>query len=330
MKIQLLAEKIKGKLIGNGDLEIVGINDFYKAEPNQITLAFESKYQKKINDSRAGSFVTNKDLGITKPQIICEEPRKALGQILQIFNSPKIEFQGISDKAHLEVQVEVAEPITIEAFTYVKSNTKIGKNTYIHNNVSIGKNCVIGQNCEIFPHVTIYDNTVIGDNVIIHTGASIGADGFGYYPDGKKWEKILQIGRVVIGNDVEIGANTCIDRGCLDETYIGNGVKIDNLVQIAHNCRVGDNTIIAALSGFPGGVVFGEHVIVAGQVGSAGHINIGDDVVLLARCAPTKNIPANGVYSGAPAKPHFIEQQNVAIVNRFCKEFRKKENRIKI
>ena len=193
----------------------------------------------------------------------------------------------------------------LSPFCYVGSHTKIGDGTYIHPHVYIGKDVTIGKNCLIYPGVVIYPGTVIGNNVILHAGAIIGSDGFGNAPrpDGS-WEKIEHLGNVVIGDDVEIGSNTTVDRAQMESTIIGNGVRIDNLCQIAHNVIIGDHTVMAALTGVAGSTQIGKYCIIAGQVGFAGHVKIADHTTVCAQAGVIGNIRKEGeVLIGSPTMP---------------------------
>jgi UDP-3-O-[3-hydroxymyristoyl] glucosamine N-acyltransferase len=319
-------EYLEGTLIGNGDLEITGIGSFESAKVGDVTFVFDKKYTKEIDNSLASAFITATKLKTDKPQIIVKNPRATLGKVLDIFFPNNLECEGISEKAYMAKDVVLGKDVTLQAFCYIDKNTTIGDNTFIYNHVSIGKNCKIGQNCLIFPHAVLYDNTELGDNVIIHSGTVIGVDGFGYYPEGETWQKIIHIGKTVIKNNVEIQANSSIDRGCLGETVIGNGTKIDNLVHIAHNCQIGDNCAIASLSGISGSVTLEDHVVLAGQVGIVGHVRIGKNSIILAKTGVSKNVAPNMLISGVPGSNHRDNQKNLALMKKIINEYKEKRS----
>lgn len=205
----------------------------------------------------------------------------------------------------------------------VEDNAQIGDQTILYAGVYVGQQVKIGANCVIYPHVSVRERVIIGNRVIIHNGAVIGSDGFGYASVAGMHQKIPQIGTVVIEDDVEIGANVTIDRARFDKTMIGRGTKIDNLVQIAHNVVIGENSIIVAQAGISGSTVIGKNVTVAGQAGIVGHISIGDDAVVAAQAGVTKSVPPRTCVSGYPAKPHNVAKRINAYVQRLPELFLK-------
>ena len=325
MILNEINEFLKGDLIGNGELEIKDISSFENAKQGDLTFVFDKNYVNDIANSKAAAFITAYKIKTDKPQIIVKDPRAVLGKVLEIFFPMTLISEGISEKAYLDPTVITAKNVTVRAFSYIDKNTVIGENSFIYNHVSIGKNCKIGKNCIIYPHVSLYDNTEIGDNVILHSGAVIGADGFGYYPEGKTWQKIIHIGKVIIEDNTEIKANSCIDRGCLGETFIGKGTKIDNLVHIAHNCRIGENCAIAGLTGISGSVTLENNVSVAGQVGFTGHIRIGKNSFILAKTGVSKNVDEGKVVSGIPGIDHKENQKNQITLKKLVKEYQERK-----
>ncbi len=306
--------------MGAQDLEISEVASIADATGDQLTFVTEEKYVLQANDSQAAGFVTFRKLDTPKPQIIIKNPRKALAVILAaLYEPPYQNATGISPNAAIADQVVIPATSFVGAFVTIGTGCKIGENVRLIGNSHIGRDCVIKDGTLIYPNVTLYDNTVIGERVIIHSGCSIGADGFGYAQERETLIKIPHIGRTVIEDDVEIGANTCIDRGCLGDTLIGKGTKIDNLVHIAHNCQVGPNCGIAGQTGFSGGVKMGQQVMVAGQVGFNGHISIGDFSMILGRASVTKNTAQGAILSGYPAQNHKKEILEQAIMKRLVK-----------
>ena len=299
------------KEIGGGDiineqpgLKFTDIKTWPEAGPNDIVFSF--KNNDASEPTNAGLLISSaKQNAFKATQIIHQQPRKAMAILLELFYPYKKQVQQlISDQASISESAMLEPPVEISPFSMIGDQTKIEKGTYIGANVTIGKNCRIGKHCIIYPQVAIYDNTVIGDHSVIHSGAVIGADGFGYEKDNKEWRKLSHKGKVVIGNNVEIGASTTIDRGCLSDTVISDGVKIDNQVQIAHNVTIGAHTVIAGGALVSGSVTIGSQCIIAGSTSFKDNISIGDSVTVLAQSGVTKSIKSNQVVSGYPAQPH--------------------------
>ena len=229
--------------------------------------------------------------------------KETLYIVLKFFEE-KIEKVGIEENVYMGENVKIGKNVWIGKFSYIEKNTEIGDNTKIFPNVYIGENVRIGKNVLIFPFVYIHGNCIIGNNVIIHSGAKIGTPGFGYVKINGEYKFIPQIGNVIIEDDVEIGANTTIDRATLGTTIIKRGTKIDNLVQIAHNVEIGENTVIAAQTGIAGSTKVGKNVIIAGQVGIVDHAIIEDNVIIAAKSGVSGNLKKNKIYSGYLAREH--------------------------
>ena len=301
-----IASLVDGKLIGNEDVIINSVAKIDEAGKGDLTFLYLSHYEKFFTSTGASAILVKPGFNKTRSDISyieVDSPEKAFAAVIINFFSPEFKLNGI-DKT-----------------VFVDSSSSLGKNVALGKNVVIGENCVLGNNVKIFHNTVLLDNVEVGDNsilfqnisvredckigkrVIIHPGAVIGADGFGYQKDEKGvYHKVPQIGNVILEDDVEIGANTTIDRAALGSTIIKKGTKIDNLVQIAHNVSVGNNTVMSAQSGVSGSVKIGNNVILAGQVGLAGHLEIGDNVILVAQSGVSKSISKPGVYFGTPAK----------------------------
>jgi UDP-3-O-[3-hydroxymyristoyl] glucosamine N-acyltransferase len=215
--------------------------------------------------------------------------------------------------------VELGEQVTIGAYAVLGAGVRVGRGTRVGAHCVIGENCTLGNEVLLHPHVTLYANARIGDRTIVHSGARIGVDGFGYAPSARGLQKIPQVGACVVGADVEIGANTTIDRGSIGATEIGDGVKIDNLVHIAHNVRVGEHSVIVAQVGVAGSTTVGKRVTLAGQAGIPGHVTIGDGATVGAQAGVFGDVPAGEVYSGYPARPHRESLRSQASVSRLPK-----------
>ena len=320
MEISLgeLVGRLGGELVGDPAVSIKQIATLDKAGEGDLAFLANPKYRAALESSQASAFILSpKAAGLTdRPRILATDPYLYFARAAQWFNPPKRPAIGIHPSA------VVASPLP--------ASVSVGPNAVIGENCDIGENCVIGPGCLIgdgvqigadswlHAGVKIYAACVIGARAIVHSGAVIGSDGFGFARDGDKhWVKIPQIGRVVIGDDVEIGANTTIDRGALDDTLIGNGVKLDNLIQIAHNVQVGDDTIMAGHSGIAGSSHVGRRVMVGGQAGIAGHLVVGDDIVVSAGTIVTKSLDKPGVYTAMlPQMPHADWVRNFAHLRR--------------
>ncbi len=295
MKLSDIAKKFQGQIIGK-DIEISGVSTPENAKPSDIIFLKDKKYLHKVKESKAGAILTSEKLDINKPQIIVQSPDVVFYKLLDILY-PEEETKGyISKTAIIGKNVSLGKDVYIGDYVVIEDNVEIGDNTKIYPFTFIGRNTKIGKNVLIHPRVTIYKNTLIGNRVIIHSGVVLAGDGFGYYQKNGRHIKINHIGSVVIEDDVEIGANTTIDRAMIDRTVIGEGTKIDNLVMVGHNCKIGKNTIFVSQVGIAGSCEIGNNVILAGQVGVADHISISDDVIVTAKSGVGKDIKKPGVY----------------------------------
>jgi UDP-3-O-[3-hydroxymyristoyl] glucosamine N-acyltransferase len=302
MKLQEIAERLGGTVEGDGSLEITGVNGMELAEKGQITFLAEKKFKDQLKASNASAVIVQKALETDKAQVVHPAPVLAFAKLLAEFHPEPQPQPGIDDKASIAEGVQLGKGVSIGPFVAIGRDVVIGDNTVLHAGVVVHEGCRIGNNAILFANVTLYRNSVIGNHVILHAGVVIGTDGFGYTPDEKgRHVKINQIGRVVIKDLVEVGANTCIDRAAFGETVVREGTKIDNLVQIAHNCNIGPHSIIVAQVGMAGTCKLGHHVILAGQVGLADHVTIGDQVIVAAQAGVNKDLVEPGFYGGSPA-----------------------------
>ena len=297
-----LAKYLNGKLEGPAELKITGVCDLSDATAEQISFVESSAYASALKKSQAGAVVVTPEIKPDRPAIIIDTPADAFIKLLDLFASetPKPPV-GVHPSALIAESASVDKSVSIGANCVIGHNTTIGKNCIIYPNVYIGDSVVIGDDCVIWPSVVIRENVKIGYRVIIHPNVTIGADGFGYHFADGKHVKIKHIGTVIIEDDVEIGASTCIDRAKAGATHIGAGTKIDNLVQIGHNVKIGKNSIIVSQVGIAGSTEIGSYVIIGGQVGIADHITIGDRVRAAAQAGITRNIPAGTDVRGYPA-----------------------------
>jgi len=295
-----LAHLVGGQLIGDGELLIHAARTLEKAQANEITFVESAKHAGKLPLSKASAAVVPAQVSLEgKTLIQCADPLAAFITIFKRLHG-KGDFQpfGIDPRAEVHSSAQVGADPSIAPFVVVGEGTTIGKNCHLHAGVVVGKNCRIGDDALLYPNVTIYDDVVIGDRVIIHAGAVVGADGFGYRLHHDRHVKVSQFGAVLVGSDVEIGACACIDRGTFEPTCIGDGTKIDNLVQIAHNVRIGKHNVIAAQAGIAGSSSTGNYVAMGGQVGVADHVHIGDGAMLGAKTGIANTV--------APGKRMFL------------------------
>ncbi len=307
MKLKEICERLNGDLSGDGDIEITGVSGINEALPTHITFVANPKYLAAIATTQAGAIIIGQGVnGNGKPTIRVENPYWAFVKVLEMFSWDKNDsaLPGVDETAIIGKNVKLGERVSIQAFTYIADNVEIGDDTVIQPFVYIGEGAKIGVNGLVYPHVSIREAVTIGDRAIIHCGAVIGSDGFGFAPVSNQHHKIPQIGTVVIEDDVEIGANTTIDRATLSETLIKRGTKLDNLVQIAHNVVIGEDCCLAAQAGIAGSTILGDRVNIAGHGGAAGHLTLGEDSVVYAKSAVTKDMPPGSHLLGFPARPH--------------------------
>lgn len=328
--LQELAAYLAGKLeADNPDLVITGVNGLEEAGIAEISFAVPPHIEA-ASASRAAALVLPYGVAAgAKPVIRVENPRLAFARLLALFRAPREIERVISPLASIAATAKIGENVAVMPFAVIDSDAVIGSNSVIYSNVFIGSKAEIGADCTLYPNVTVRENCIVGDRVILQAGAVIGGDGFGYITDKGRHSKVLQVGNVIVGSDVEIGSNTCIDRATSGSTVVGSGTKIDNLVHLGHNDVLGENCLVIAQVGLSGSITAGSNVTFAGQVGSVGHIKIGDNCVFAARSGITGDVPANSFYAGFPAVPHreWLKQEaalrNVGKLAKKVKELEK-------
>lgn len=327
-----LAELVDGELAGNPSIQITGAADIADAVEGEIVFAETPKHLGQAERSRASAIVTYRDASnSSKPIIRVANPRYAFAQILSVFSPEKHREGGIHPTSVVGEGTSIGENPSIGYNVYIGRNTKIGKNAWIYPFVFIGDNVEIGDDCVLHPFVALQDGIYVGNNVTIHSGTVIGSDGFGYTRIGDEHFKIPQIGTVVVGDNVEIGANVTIDRARTGKTTIGSGTKIDNLVHIAHNVTVGKNCIIVAQVGISGSCELGDRVVLAGQSGLKDHLVIGDDAIICARAGVIGDVEPGAFVSGYPARPHREQMRMHAVQQRLpslLRELKELEKRV--
>lgn len=329
IRLSEIAALVGGKITGDADVIIYSVARIDEASKGDLTFLYLPEFEKYLPSTRAYAIIVKPGFNKTRSDISyieIEAPEKAFAAVIKEYFTPKFELEGIDEKAFIHESSSLGKNVALGKNVVVGANCSIGDNVKIYHNTVLLDNVDIGSNSMIFQNVSIREDCKIGKNVIIHAGAVIGADGFGYQKDDKGvYNKVPQIGNVVVEDDVEIGANTTIDRAALGSTIIKKGVKIDNLVQIAHNVIVGNNTVISAQSGVSGSVKIGNNVIVAGQVGIAGHLEITDNVILMAQSGVPKTISKPGMYFGTPSK----EAKKARILEAHFRNFPEYVERIK-
>ncbi len=303
MKISKIAEIFNGKLVNiKEDVDIKGLKSLSTAKEGEATFVSDPKYYQQAKESKASLVIIDKELEAPIPQMVVEKPNIVFYKLIDlIYPEEKIEPK-ISSSAVIHETATIGKNVFIDEHVVIKKNVKIGNNVKIYPFVFIGENTEIGDDTTIYSNVTIFKDTKIGKRVIIQPGARIASDGYGYYQEEGKHKKIKHIGKVIIEDDVEIGANACIDRALLDETRIGAGTKVDNLVMVAHNCKIGRNTLLIGQTGLAGSVTVGNNCILAGQVGIKDHITIEDNVIVAAKSGVINNLKSGKMYgSSMPA-----------------------------
>ncbi|MBI2252524.1 MAG: UDP-3-O-(3-hydroxymyristoyl)glucosamine N-acyltransferase [Armatimonadetes bacterium] len=335
MKIRLkdLAKILDGELVGTDEL-IYGVASYKDAAPGQITWAEEEKKILQAEKSKASAVIVPITANFNlKPLIKVIHPKISFAKTLKIF-APQLNLNGVHATCIKGEKVELGKNIYLGPYVILGNRVKIKDRVKILGQVYIGDDCIIDKDTLIYPQVTILDRVKIGSKVIIHSGVVIGSDGFGFIKEGEKHLKIPQIGNVEIQDEVELGANVCIDRATCGTTMVKKGTKIDNLVHIAHNVEIGENCIIIALSGLGGSAIVGDRVILAGQVGISPHIKIGNDSTIMGKAGVTKEIPPKSIVSGFPARSHNKHFKIEACLNNLpelikqFREFQKKINSI--
>jgi UDP-3-O-[3-hydroxymyristoyl] glucosamine N-acyltransferase len=303
VKLKELALMLGGEIVGDPEIEIRGAAGVHEVNEGEITFLSDMKLMRECAGSKA-SCVIVKDFisGIEKAQVIVRNPLYAFAKVLEHFSAP-VQYTGISSDAFVSEKAGIGKDVSIHPFAFISENVVIGDHTVIHPGVFIGRDTVVGAQCVLYPNVTVREKVTLGDRVIVHSGSVIGSDGFGYVMEGGRHYKIPQVGGVIIGDDVEIGAGVTIDRATTGNTKIGSGTKIDNLVQIGHNVKIGEHAILVAQVGVGGSTEIGNFVVLGGQVGVADHSRIDDGCMAGAKSGIFGHLE-KGVYSGVPVIPH--------------------------
>jgi UDP-3-O-[3-hydroxymyristoyl] glucosamine N-acyltransferase len=308
-KASVIAGFLKGEIVGDPEVEVHDISKIEEGKPGTLSFLANPKYEKYLYDTQASIVLINKDFQAEKPVkatlIRVQNAYEAFASLLDLYDQSKPQKKGIHKTASIHDGVSLGNDLYIGDYTVIESNSRIDDQVKIYPQVYIGDNVSIGKNTIIYAGVKIYGDTKIGANCVIHSGAVIGADGFGFAPqEGNNYRKVPQIGNVIIEDNVEIGANTTIDRATMGSTIIRKGVKLDNLIQVAHNVEIGENTVIAAQSGVAGSTHIGKDCMIAGQVGIIGHLRIADKVKIAAQSGVMNSVKKEGeILQGSSALP---------------------------
>ncbi|MBK8815726.1 MAG: UDP-3-O-(3-hydroxymyristoyl)glucosamine N-acyltransferase [Methylococcaceae bacterium] len=337
ISLKELADLCNAKIEGGDPSEIItSAADVTSAQKGQVTQLTNAKYARYFKDSKASAcFIAEgfkiDDIPATTALLICTDPEMSFLKAVELLHPTKEYSNLISPQAVIDETAKLGKNVFIGPFAVIGQNAEVGDFSAILPGAYIGNDVKIGQNCRIHPYAVIYDNAVIGNHVIVHSGAIIGADGFGYKFRNNAHVKVPQVGNVIIEDNVEIGANTCIDRGALGSTTIGLGSKIDNLVQIGHNNKIGNHVIMCGLTGVSGSCHIGDYAILAGSSGIADHVNIGQGAVVMARSGVAGNIEAGAHVFGSPAKDKktaYKEQIALSKLPELIKKIKEIEERL--
>lgn len=321
--LQDLAREIGARVEGPAELEVGGVSDISAPVPGTVVWVEKPRFLKSAETSAAAAVIAAEGTVSTKPLLLAADPRLAFARAFAFFSPPRRFAPGVSPAASVSPKARLGTGVTIQAGAVIEDGAEIGDRTVVQAGAFVGLNSRLGRDCRIYPNAVLNENVLVGDRCIIHAGAVLGGDGFGYVPDAEgRMFKIPQVGRVVLEDDVEIGCNTTIDRATFGDTVIRRGVKLDNLVQIAHNDEIGENTAMAAQVGIAGSTKVGRNCMFGGQVGIGDHAEIGDRVFMAGKTgiAARKRIAPNQVLMGAPGRPLAEMKKLLAFQNRLLKD----------
>jgi UDP-3-O-[3-hydroxymyristoyl] glucosamine N-acyltransferase len=333
MTLDEIASIVGGTVEGDAALRIRGLNGLKEAQPGDISFYADPRYQPDLDTTRAAALIVDAAFADgRRPLIRVVNPYFAFAQLLKHMESLLLVHPtGIHPSAAVASTAVLGEGVALDAHVCVASGARIGARTVLYAGVYIGRDASIGPDCVLYPHVSIRERVTLGARGIIHANSTLGTDGFGYTAVGGRPVKIPQIGSVIVGDDVEIGSNTSIDRATTGNTTIGSGTKIDNLVQIGHNVSIGENCTISGSTGISGSTIIGNNVTIGGQVGTAGHLKIGDHARIGARTGVNKSVPAKSVVSGHPMHDHDVTRRILASLEYLpdaLRRLRKLEKRV--
>lgn len=318
MKLGEIAEKLGCRLDGDANIEITAVAGLEDAKPGDLTFLDNRKYYPLAKTTRASAILIAPDgPPVPAAALRTTNPYLDFARALEFFHRPPRYAPNVHSTAMISSSAKIGDHAHIGPYCFIDEDVEIGKNAVLHSFVTIYRGVKIGDDCFAHSHVAIREDCRIGNRVLLQNGVVVGTDGFGFAREADgRWHKILQVGRVAIGDDVEIQANSAIDRGAVSDTTIGRGTKVDNLVQVGHACTVGDDTILCGQVGLAGTTHVGNRCIMAGQSASAGHLTIHDGAILTAQSAVNSDIPAGAIYSGSPGFDNKDWRRSVAVFNR--------------
>lgn len=335
IKIREIASFIDGEIFGDDKIEIENVAKIEEAKSGDLTFLYLPAYEKYFHSTKASVIIVKPEFERSRKDIsyiVVSSPEKAFFSIIRKYFTPQFPLSGIDQTAFIDSTAKLGNNVAIGKNVVISPGCIIGDNTKVFHNTVIMDNVIIGNDCLVFSNVSIREKCKLGNRVIIHSGTVIGSDGFGFNPDSNGvYQKIPQIGNVIIEDDVELGSNVSVDRAAIGSTIIKRGSKIDNLVQIAHNVTIGEDTVISAQAGISGSTKIGNHCILAGQAGLVGHIEIGDNVVITAQTGVSKSILKPGYYMGFPAmeiKSYQKLQAQLRLFPEYIKRIKELENQV--
>ncbi len=314
-----IVARLGGEAVGEATAPLTGVATLDSAGPSDIAFLANPRYRSRLAATRAGAAIVGRGDrdAASLPRIVCDNPYAYYARTVALFHPEPEVVPGVHPSAQVDPSARVDPGAQVGAYAVVGARTVVGRGACLGAHASVGADAAIGESTRLHPGVVVYDRCRIGARCIVHSGAVIGADGFGMARDAGRWIKIPQVGAVRIGDDVEIGANTTIDRGALDDTVIEEGVKLDNQIQVAHNCVIGAHTVIAGCTGISGSVTIGRNCMIGGGVGIVGHLSICDHVTISGMTLVAKSITRPGTYtSGLPMMPHAQWLRNAALLRR--------------
>jgi UDP-3-O-[3-hydroxymyristoyl] glucosamine N-acyltransferase len=328
--VRQLAELVQGQVCGDNDLVIAAARPLGEAQPGDITFVENDKHAAQLHDCRASAAVVSASLPANGLTIIrVADPLTAFVAIVRhLHGRPEPPPHGIDPRAYVHPTARVGAEASLFPFASVGEGSVVGARCRLHSGAVVGRYCRLGDDVTVYPNAVLYDGTVLGNRVIVHANAVLGADGFGYRLQNGRHVKVPQLGHVELGDDVEVGACTTIDRGTFQATRIGEGTKIDNLVQVGHNCRIGRHNLLVSQMGIAGSSSTGDYVVIAGQVGIVDHVHIGDRAMIGAKAGVTKDVPEGERMLGAPATPE-REQKRILMTLERLPEMRRDLRQIK-
>ena len=321
-----LAVRIGARLVGDGEVVVTGISPIEEAGPGQVTFLSNPKYIRYAKNSKASAIIAREVVpGAQTAFLLSDNPYFAFACAVEVFHPPTRPAPGVSDKAFVDPSARLGRDVAVSPFVVIQEGAGVGDRTVLFPGVCVGKGVSIGTDCLAYPNVVLYHGVKVGSRVILHAGCVIGSDGFGFAPTPDGYRKIPQVGTVEIEDDVEIGANTTIDRAALGVTRVSRGTKLDNLVQVGHNVVIGRDTVIAALAGIGGSTRIGSRVMIGGQAGLAGHIEVEDGIMLGAKSGVPGTLRASEsrTWSGVPAMPHPTWLRMAALLPKLPELFRR-------